>query len=225
MKRSRLRNARASKRRAAEHPFQLRRDRLRRNRPCLHVRSIRWTPTVARPLKRDVRNVTATSVTRSYFHGSHLTRHCATASIARRGQLELVSSPSMLTETEHRVVVDDRRFFAGMALAALSVVFRDSRQATTFGRSPGPLITQLVSRSRRPFPSSCIFTPRHSARGFFCCGASEPGHEGTSSGSPAAWRPRCGAHPAMVITGLLTADGERGMGETLAGRFPMRSAS
>ena len=29
----------------------------------------------------------------------------------------------MLAETEHRVVVDDRRFFAGMALAALSVVF------------------------------------------------------------------------------------------------------
>jgi hypothetical protein len=29
----------------------------------------------------------------------------------------------MLTEIEHRVVVDDRRFFAGMALAALSVVF------------------------------------------------------------------------------------------------------
>ena len=81
---------RASERRAAEHPFQLRRDRLRRNRPCLHVRSIIWTPTVARSLKRDVRNVTASSVTRSYFHGSHLTRHCATASIARRGQLELV---------------------------------------------------------------------------------------------------------------------------------------
>jgi hypothetical protein len=51
--------------------FQLRRDRLRRNRPCLLVRSIIWTPTVARSLIRDVRNVTASSVTRSYFHGSY----------------------------------------------------------------------------------------------------------------------------------------------------------